>query len=462
MLSSVATAHPSRGSCARVSARACTAAAFSRIGRIEVGDRGPEVARRAPSIRAEATRARRPGRLRRARRRYGAFPRGCPNLSVAVVDERARHARRSRVFSPDLISIVCVTGSPLSSVHAFSLYLPGARLRNVKSPPAVGDHVVRARRRPPGGPTCSRAGCSRCARALPSRRSPRATRRSCRCRGRTAWSCDVEKTLWKIGSKFGNDTVEPAGTASMRGANCRSRCSMTRCLGVRFFHFPLAGSSVITPSSRPATRRRPSSSRRASRSSASRLVLVGAADRVLGLRRACPSACVLSAVVIAFGRAGAEQRIERGERARRRQPLRRAEELLGVRALAAHARRRSPSPAGRRRRLLPAWRSSATFAVRLLGERCRRAARPRRRRRIDDVLRSGPSAPSSSPFSFFGNLELVERADQILDQRVELLVDELQAGVRRVHVAPAVLAGPAGRRADELDEQRAQTRRRRC
>ena len=37
---------------------------------------------------------------------------------------------------------------------------------------------------------------------------------------------DSENTLWKIGSKFGNDTVEPTGTAITCGANSLSRCSM--------------------------------------------------------------------------------------------------------------------------------------------------------------------------------------------------------------------------------------------
>jgi len=52
-----------------------------------------------------------------------------------------------------------------------------------------------------------------------------------------------------------------------------------------------------------------------------------------------------------------------------------------------------------------------------------------------------------------GDVELVERAGQVLDQGVELVVDQVHAGVRGRHVAAGVLAGAAGGLADELDEQ---------
>ena len=141
--------------------------------------------------------------------------------------------------------------------------------------------------------------------------------------------------MWKIGSKFGNETVEPAETASRRGANCRSRCSIVRCFAVRFFHFPLAGSSATTPSigaDAPST------------------VIVPTSEPFLGVSASSsePPAASLGCAGVSFGivfsavvmRSGAPARNSGSsavERARRRQPFRRAVKLLGVRALAAQA-----------------------------------------------------------------------------------------------------------------------------
>ena len=106
----------------------------------------------------------------------------------------------------------------------------------------------------------------------------------------------------------------------MRGANSRSRCSMARCFGVRFFHLPLAGSSAMTPSTGP---------------DAPSTFIAPASEPFFGFcssspnRRprpwagpACPWACVFSAVVIAPGAPARNSGSRAVERAGGRQPLR--------------------------------------------------------------------------------------------------------------------------------------------
>src|SRR5436853_326072 len=58
----------------------------------------------------------------------------------------------------------------------------------------------------------------------------------------------------------------------------------------------------------------------------------------------------------------------------------------------------------------------------------------------------------------FGNLELIERFDQILDQRIELRVGDTHPGVRRLHVAAGIGAGAAGALTNLFDQQPFQPR----
>src|SRR4051812_8132866 len=64
-----------------------------------------------------------------------AVPRGTPNLSVPRSAAAPACALTTTLFSPSTMSIICVTGSPVPSVQARSLYLPGAsaRKRNLPS-----------------------------------------------------------------------------------------------------------------------------------------------------------------------------------------------------------------------------------------------------------------------------------------------------------------------------------------
>ena len=56
------------------------------------------------------------------------------------------------------------------------------------------------------------------------------------------------------------------------------------------------------------------------------------------------------------------------------------------------------------------------------------------------------------------DVELVERGREVANQRVELFIHQLHAGVRALHIAAAVVTGPAGRHAHLLDEQRLEPR----
>src|SRR4029078_905262 len=184
-----------------------------------------------------------------------------------------------------------------------------------------------------------------------------------------------------------------------------------------------------------------------------RLFLVRPADGVLGLGRRVLRHR-LQRGGDALGSARAEQRIQPGHRASWREALRRAVQLLGVVALAAHARR-----GGALEQIsgvaLAALAELGGLVQRLLGQ-ARVVLRRLRRWRIDDVFRQRSERGQDFVLLLLGHLELVERADKVFDQRVELFFDQLKAGVRRLHVTAGVLTRPARRRADELDEQTAQ------
>jgi hypothetical protein len=97
-------------------------------------------------------------------------------------------------------------------------------------------------------------------------------------------------------------------------------------------------------------------------------------------------------------------------------------------------------------------RSSASLTATAVARAIADADWPKQIGRRDDRGRVG-RAPEH--FAFAGrHLELVERAGEVLDERGELLVDQLHAGVRGLHVQAGVLARSAGRHAHELDEQR--------
>src|ERR1700682_5162318 len=76
----------------------------------------------------------------------------------------------------------------------------------------------------------------------------------------------------------------------------------------------------------------------------------------------------------------------------------------------------------------------------------------------DDRRLHRPENTEQLAFFLFGNLELVQRLDQVLDQGVELCVVDAHAGMRRLHVAPRISARPAGAGADLLYQQPFQAR----
>src|SRR5262249_5509297 len=73
-----------------------------------------------------------------ARCGYGAAaaagPRGTPNLSVPRSALALAWALTVTWFTPSTMSTTWVSGSPLTSVHARSLYLPGASVLKVNEP----------------------------------------------------------------------------------------------------------------------------------------------------------------------------------------------------------------------------------------------------------------------------------------------------------------------------------------
>ena len=260
-------------------------------------------------------------------------------------------------------------------------------------------------------------------------------------------------------SKFGNDTVEPTGhrhharrelpVALLDDALLRPCASV---------HLPAAGSSVMTPSARPARHRRASTP-----ASEPRFGFCPARRR--RSRRPRPWAgrgvslgIVLSAVVMRSGAPARNSGSSAASAPSGSQPLRRAEQLLGVVALPAHARRRPRSPADPRRRVLP--------DLAQLGHRLLRPARPASascaaaaaERRVDDLRLERPERAEQLVLLLLGTLNLSSAPTRSSTSALNSSSTSWMPAWEVCMSRPVVLARPAGGEADELDQQAAQAR----
>ena len=158
---------PSRVACRRSTTAACTAArprasrarACTSLARcaniaVELADRRDVIARRASGVMPPVGLARHAvaGAARAGREQHepAATSAGSSHACLRTCRAAGRPAHRPATptltaFAPTLIVTSCSIGAFELSLHAFSLYLPGARCLNANVPAVVGDDVRRRR-----------------------------------------------------------------------------------------------------------------------------------------------------------------------------------------------------------------------------------------------------------------------------------------------------------------------------